>query len=115
MRDLDDRTIRDALLRQAEANRAISNAIFFQTQRIVSKESAAVMELDRLESCYCADRDANDASSIAGQIVKAASPPIASCAIGTKRVIPSVLELLTASSKAGVPTPSGAETGQGLT
>ena len=51
MGDPDDRTIWDALLKQAEANLkqaeanlATSSAIHFQTQRMVSKEGAADME-----------------------------------------------------------------------
>jgi len=160
MGDPDDRTIWDALLKQAEANLkqaeanlATSSAIHFQTQRMVSKEGAADMELDRLESWYFADSDAEARASTAGQIVKqaeglrqgeqqlggtgtgpdqerqglqqdggidgvgrtlqAVSPSIASRAVGTKRRSPSVLELLTTSSKASVQTLSGAEAGRG--
>ena len=160
MGDPDDRTIWDALLKQteanlkqAEANLATSSAIHFQTQRMVSKEGAADMEPDRLESWYFADSDAEAGASIAGQIVKqaeglrqgeqqlggtgtgpdqerqglqqdggiegvgrtlqAVSPSIASRAVGTKRRSPSVLELLTTSSKASVQTLSGAEAGRG--
>ena len=42
-------------------------------------------------------------------LVKEASPPFANCAIGKKWVVPSVLELLTASKKAGAPCPSEAD------
>jgi hypothetical protein len=79
MGDPEDRTIWDALLKQAEANLkqaeanlATSSAIHFQTQRMVSKEGAADMEPDRLESWYFADSDAEAGASIAGQIVKQA-------------------------------------------
>ena len=87
MRDPDDRTIWDALLKladanreqaeanreQAVANRAISSAILFRTQRMTSKDCATAMEPDRVESCYFAHGDAKDVASIAGQIVKQAS------------------------------------------
>ena len=151
MRAPDDRMIWETFLKQAEANRAISNAILSQTQRMVSKDSIAAMEPDRLESWY----DAADVASIAGMIVEQASSlcqeeqhvgdchtascaskvlthegivgaasnadgtarytseECTKCALGTKRVVPSVLELLKASCKTRVLVPRGA-TGNAL-
>ena len=86
----DERTICDALLKQAEADQVIFNVILVHTQRVVCAETAAAMELDRFESWYSADGDAKDVAPIAGQIVKTASPPTASGGIKTKRVIPSL-------------------------
>ena len=82
----------EALLKQSEANKAISDAILAHTQRMIRAESAAAMEPDRLDSWYCADGDAHDVASIAGQIVEAnlvqAKANQATAGIGSKRVNP---------------------------
>ena len=88
----DGRAIWEALLKQSEANKAISDAILAHTQRMVRAETAAAMEPDRLDSWYCADGDAHDVASIAGQIVEAnlvqAKANQATAGIGSKRVNP---------------------------
>ena len=84
----DERAVWEVLLKQAGANLAISNAILAHTQRVICAETADDMEPDRLDAWYCADGDAKAVASIAGQIVKTASPPTANSGIGTKRVTP---------------------------
>ena len=69
----DERIIWEALLKQAEANRAIANAILSQTQRMVRKEDLATMEPDRLDAWYAAANDAADVATIAGMIVEKAN------------------------------------------
>ena len=54
----DERAVWEALLKQAEANLAISNAILAHTQRVICAETTDDMEPDQLESWYCADGDA---------------------------------------------------------
>ena len=76
---------------QAEANRANSHAILAHTQRVIHAEATNDMEPDRLDSWFCADGDAKDATSIAEQIVKAAPPLTAISGIGTEQVIPSAM------------------------
>ena len=116
----------DALLLQAMANRAQSEANLFQakanealsqnllhcTQGVFDKEGTIDLEPDRLESWYAAHGDAVDGCSIARlvteqaqgfagndvqhdeHIPQCAAPALWKCAIGSKRRVPSVLELL---------------------
>ena len=62
----------EALLKQAQANLETAHAIRLQVQRELSKESAAVMEPDRLESWFVAECDAEAGAVIAEQIVQQA-------------------------------------------
>ena len=112
----------EANLKQAEANCAISNTILSRTQRMVCNAGTAAIEPVRLESRYVAVSDAANVATTAGEIVeqanslcvdstqafenadgKDASPEraavyavVAKPIVGTKRRVPSVLELLTA-------------------
>ena len=86
MGDPGDKMIWDALLRQAEANqrqaeanKGASSTIKLLTQRMLCKESAAALELDRLEAWYAASGDAEAITSLAGQIAQQAD----SCWQGT--------------------------------
>ena len=129
----DERIIWETLLKQAEANRAIANAILSQTQRMVREEDLATMEPDRLDAWYAAANDAADGATIAGMIAEQANsccPEVqleperfveaastadgtarytseegSRCALGTKRVVPSVLDLLNASRMTHEPVP----------
>ena len=67
--DQSDGRLWEALLKQAQANLETAHAIRLQVQRKLSKESAAVMEPDRLESWYVAQCDAEAGAVIAEQIV----------------------------------------------
>ena len=83
MGDNKDRLLWEALLKQAEANLEIARAKHLQTQHMMSKGSAVIMEPDRLEPWYAADRDAKAGTEIAGQIVrKGVAPPIGKYAVG---------------------------------
>ena len=68
-----ERIIWETLLKQAEANRAIANAILSQTQRMVRKDDLATMESDRFDAWYAAANDAADVATIAGMIVEQAN------------------------------------------
>ena len=91
MGDPDDKTLWEALLRQAEANlrqaeanvrqgkanvrqaeanEGTSSTIKLLTQRMLCKEEAAALEPDRLDAWYVADGDAETVTSLAGQIVQ---------------------------------------------
>ena len=86
MEDPDDKTIWEALLRQADANLRLSESILEKavanegtsstikllTQRMLCKEEAAALEPDRLDAWYAADGDAETVTSLAGQIVQQA-------------------------------------------
>ena len=86
MEDPEDKTIWDALLRQAganlrqaeanlrqaEANEGTSSTIKLLTQRMLCKEEAAALEPDRLDAWYAASGDAETVTSLAGQIVQQA-------------------------------------------
>ena len=90
-----DRAVWEVLLHQAEANlvqakanQAIADAILLRTQCEVCARSTTAIGPERPEQWYCADGDAHDVATIAGQVVKTASPPNAGGRIGTKRVNP---------------------------
>ena len=93
MEDPDDKTIWEALPRQAEANlrqaeanvrqgeanvrqaganEGTSSTVKLLTQRMLCKEEAAALEPDRLDAWYAADGDAETVTSLAGQIVQQA-------------------------------------------
>ena len=139
MVDFDDRAIWETLLKQAEANLKLSNAILSQTQRMVSKEGIAAIEPGRLESWYVAESDAANVATIAGKIVEQASNlclevkhvgdccegpdlmaamPSARCAFRMKREVPSMLEqpttsAMNAAAKAGEENPNPFAVGRG--
>ena len=114
----DANVVCDALRRQAEANheqavanRATAQAILAHAQRRGYSDKTTDIVPDMLESRYLSDDDAMGDASIAGKYAKYASNACqdsARCALGTKRVVPSVLELLSASGKARTPLPRGA-------
>ena len=103
-----DRAVWEVLLHQAEANlvqakanQATADAILLRTQREVCAQNTTATEPGRLEQWYCADGDAHDVATIAGQVVKTASPPYAGGGIGSKRVNPVTMPLVRSwSSKA---------------
>ena len=102
----------ESILRQAVANEGTSSTIKLLTQRMLCKEEAAAVEPDRLDAWYAADGDAETVTSLAGQIVQQAvscwqeavdvqhsSPPlihklVGKQVVGTKRRVPSVIDLL---------------------
>jgi hypothetical protein len=105
----------ESILRQAVANEGTSSTIRQLTQRMLCKENAAALEPDRLDAWYAADGDAETVTSLAGQIVQQAgscwpeavggrdvqhsSPPlihklVGKQVVGTKRRVPSVIDLL---------------------
>ena len=107
----DEKAVWEALLRQAganlqqaEASRANCNAILAHTQRMIHAELNKDIAPDRLDSWYCADGDAKDVTSIAEEIVKAASLPNANFGdsqkggVGPKRTV-RVLVVVAQSSK----------------
>ena len=132
MEDPDDKMIWDALLRQAEANlrqaeanEGTSSTIKLLTQRMLCKENAAALEPDRLEAWYAANGDAEAITSLAGQIalqadsswqgtiggreVQLNNPPVFDNqvdkhVVGTKRRVPSVLDLLVKEPPSGAGT-----------
>ena len=132
MEDPDDKMIWDALLRQAEANlrqaeanEGTSSTIKLLTQRMLRKENAAALEPARLEAWYAADGDAEAITSLAGQIalqadscwqgivggreVQLNNPPlfdkqVDKHVVGTKRRVPSVLDLLVKEPPGGAGT-----------
>ena len=132
MEDFDDKMIWDALLRQAEANlrqaeanEGTSSTIRLLTQRMLCKENAAALEPDRLEAWYAANGDAEAITSLAGQIAQHAdsswqgtvggrevqlnSSPlfdkqVSKHVVGTKRRVPSVLDLLIKEPPSGAVT-----------
>ena len=69
MGDQSDGRLWEALLKQAQANLETAHAIRLQVQRKLSKESAAAMDPDRLESWFVAECDAEAGAVIAEQIV----------------------------------------------
>ena len=69
MGDQSDGRLWEALVKQAQANLETAHALRLQVQRKLSKESAAVMEPDRLESWFFAECNAEAGSAIAEQIV----------------------------------------------
>ena len=71
MGDQSDGRLSEALLK-AQANLETAHAIRLQVQRKLSKESAAVMEPDRLEYWCVAQCDAEAGAVIAEQIVQQA-------------------------------------------
>ena len=106
-----------ANLAQARANEETSRAMHLLTQRMPSKGAMEVLP-DRLESWYAAECDAEAGVTIAGKIIKRAEgslepgtgggqgqipTSITKAAVGTKKRVPSVFELLTfAGNKFGI-------------
>ena len=106
--DLNDK-IWHALGRQADANRATALAILARTQRSVCKcGNTNDVVPDQLESWYVAQDEAVGVASTADVDARCTSQESTRCALGTKRVVPSVLELLKASCKTRAPVPRGA-------
>ena len=99
-RSAGDGVIWGALLLQAEANLALSQSLLRCTQSVFDKEVTVDLEPDRLESWYAARGDAAIGCDIAEHVTQQAQNIIGpgeqrgKCAIGSKRRVPSVLELL---------------------
>ena len=90
----------EANLQQARANEALSQSLLRSTQSVFDKEVTVDLEPDRLESWYAARGDAAIGCDIAEHVTQQAQNIIGpgeqrgKCAIGSKRRVPSVLELL---------------------
>ena len=83
---------------------ATALAILAHTQRLVCKCcNTADTVPDQLEPCYLTHDEADGVASTADGTARYTSVESTRCALGTKRVVPSVLELLKASCKTCVP------------